>query len=71
MQGWQNPDVSCPYYKADSKQEIQCEGIESRSKIALRYERMAEKKRQIREYCCKNWRQCEISRMLTMLYDAE
>nr|DAY81966.1 MAG TPA: hypothetical protein [Caudoviricetes sp.] len=32
---------------------------------------MAEKKRQIREYCCKNWEKCEINRMLTMLYDAE
>jgi len=32
---------------------------------------MAEKKRQIREYCCRNWEMCEINRMLTTLYDAE
>ena len=71
MQGWQNPDVGCPFYKADNKWEIQCEGLENRSKIVLRYERMAEKKRQIREYCCRNWEMCEINRMLTMLYEAD
>lgn len=67
--GWQNPDAGCPYYLGDEKKEIQCEGLESRSKIALRYERQDEKRRQMREFCCKCWERCEIYRMLSAMYE--
>lgn len=57
-------DVLCPFYKNDGIQRIVCEGLVSDSSITLTYMNKVDCKRQKKVFCCKNYKKCEVYRML-------
>ena len=60
-------DVLCPFYKAEDKTKIYCEGVVENSSIHNAFSGGAEPYK--RSYCCKNWQSCLISRMLESKYE--
>lgn len=60
--GGQN--AKCPFYKSNNKYIISCEGLTDYSNITLNYRFFTDKKIQFDSFCCKNYQNCEIYRML-------
>ena len=51
--------VQCPYYICDDgKQTITCEGFIQGSSVIQRYKRIADRKQQMKLFCCKYFRNC-------------
>ena len=58
-------EVKCPFFKKDiNRRRIACEGLVDRSNIVLSYNYEKDFMCQMHNYCCKNYRMCEIYRML-------
>ena len=57
--------VQCPYYITDTKQTITCEGFIRGSSVIQRYNKIADRKQQMRIFCCKHYRNCELYRMIS------
>ena len=47
--------VQCPYYITDTKQTITCEGFIRGSSVIQRYNKIADRKQQMRIFCCKHY----------------
>lgn len=41
----------CPFYKSNSKLNINCEGVEETSKITVKFETLGERKKWAKKYC--------------------
>lgn len=58
--------VQCPYYICDDKKRtITCEGFIPGSSVIQRYKRFADQKQQLKLFCCKYYRNCELYRMIS------
>ena len=59
-------DVLCPFYRFDDckTKRIVCEGVVDRSTLAQTYLYKRGYEKQMRIFCCKNYKNCEIYRML-------
>lgn len=71
---YKKADVRCPFYRFDNGQrkKIACEGLTDSSVITLVYRKQSEYLTQINEFCCKNYTNCEIYRMLMQtMYEEE
>lgn len=64
--------VKCPFYKYDDgKKRITCEGLVDNSSLALIYRTKADYESQLMEYCCKDYKDCVIHRLLLRKYEDE
>ena len=57
--------VQCPYYITDTKQTITCEGFIRGSSVIQRYNKIADRKQQMKIFCCKHYKNCELYRMIS------
>ena len=57
--------VQCPYYICDTKQTITCEGFIRGSSVIQRYNKIADRKQQMKIFCCKYYKNCELYRMIS------
>jgi hypothetical protein len=65
-------DVGCPFYKYDDgRRRITCEGLVDESSVALIFNRRSDYELQIREFCCKYYKNCEIYRILMEKYEED
>lgn len=60
-------EAQCPFYKAEDKNIIYCEGVEETSSIHNAFPGSAAKYKQ--RYCCDDWQSCMIAAMLWSKYD--
>ena len=61
---WQM-EVGCPFYKYDDGRfRVTCEGVIDNSSTALIFHRKADFVKQMEVFCCENFTNCEIYRML-------
>ena len=61
--------VLCPFYKYDDgKRRITCEGIVEDSSLAITFRDKADFNTQVAIFCCKNYKNCEVFRMLEEKY---
>lgn len=60
-------EALCPFYKAEDKNMIYCEGVAENSSIHNAFSGSAARYK--REYCCKNWESCLIAGMLGSKYE--
>jgi len=51
--------VKCPHFRAHSKKEIHCDGVDYDSKIIWRYVDPERKHLQFVTFCCGRWQYCE------------
>ena len=71
---YRQADVGCPFYKYDdSKKRITCEGLigMENSSLELIYRRKSDFDRQMDNFCCKNYQQCKVYRILMEKYEEE
>ena len=62
----QDYGVQCPYYITDDgKRSITCEGFVPGSSVIQRYKRFADQKQQMKIFCCRYFRKCELYRMIS------
>lgn len=62
-------NVKCPYYLADSSQEIQCEGIFRNTVCKHRYKKAMDKASFFEKYCCSYaWTSCRMAALLNEKY---
>lgn len=68
---YRKSDVLCPFYRTDNNRTktVYCEGLVDLSGISLRYQRMEDYDIQMREFCCKHYRKCEIYEILMRKYE--
>lgn len=67
-------NVLCPFYRWDSskKKKIACEGLVNSSTVQLSYQEHDEFNKQMEIFCFKNYKKCEIYRMIYALkYEEE
>lgn len=60
-------EALCPFYKAEDKNIIYCEGVVPNSTIQNAFQGSAEKYKN--KYCCKDWQSCLIAQMLGTKYE--
>lgn len=60
-------EALCPFYRAEDKNIIYCEGVEETSSIHNAFPGSAAKYK--RRYCCDDWKSCRIANMLWSKYD--
>lgn len=60
-------EAQCPFYKAEDKNIIYCEGVEESSSIHNAFPGSAAKYKA--RYCCADWESCLIAKMLWSKYD--
>ena len=60
-----NLSVQCPYYICDDgKHSITCEGFVQGSNVIQRYRRSQDRHTQMKVFCCRYYRNCELYRMI-------
>lgn len=57
-------EVGCPFYKRSNSVVIRCEGIAWDGYTDLGFRTMREKDKQMRIFCCKHYRNCEVYRAI-------
>lgn len=63
-------DVECPFYRwDDGKRRVACEGPVEKSILTLTFATAGDQRIQVDTFCCGRYQNCEISRMLTELYE--
>lgn len=62
-------EAQCPFYRAEEKNVIFCEGVEDGSSIHNAF--AASAKSYKGRYCCAEWEKCKIARILWSKYDSE
>ena len=55
-------EAQCPFYRAEERNMIYCEGVEDNSSIHNAFAGSAEKYKT--RYCCGDWEKCRIAKML-------
>ena len=61
--------VGCPFYRSDDgRRRIICEGIVDGCSLSLTYQRKDEYEKQLRIFCCDQYKKCEVYRMLMDKY---
>lgn len=60
-------DAICPFYRAEEKRAIHCEGVEQNSAIHNAFAGSAEGYKA--RYCCTAWEECLIAKMLWSKYE--
>ncbi len=60
-------EAQCPFYRAEERNMIYCEGVEDNSSIHTAFAGSAEKYKT--RYCCGDWEKCRIAKMLWSKYD--
>lgn len=61
--------VLCPFYKRDDgRRRIVCEGIVEDSNVSLSYRYDKQFRQQMEIFCCKDYKKCEVYRMLMEKY---
>lgn len=70
---WKRVYVRCPFYLRDElkNRKISCEGVVEGSTLTTTYRRREDYLRRIDEYCCNQYKTCEIYRMLMDKYKEE
>lgn len=61
--------VRCPFFLHNGKRNVVCEGITDDSTLSLRFATEESRNEQKRIYCDKDYKRCEIYRMLLEKYD--
>lgn len=65
-------DVQCPFYKYDDgRRRITCEGLIDKSSLALIYLTRVDYDKQMDDFCCKQYKNCEVYRMLIQKYEED
>lgn len=59
--------VLCPFYKNDQEKSIVCEGVYSKC-IILSFGKKAKKDEHVKYYCARNFKECEIYKILEKKY---
>lgn len=62
--------VVCPYYRADERQLIYCEGVEQGTAIHLAFSTLPQLKEYKERYCKFCWADCLIAGMLNRKWEA-
>lgn len=60
-------EPQCPFYKAEDRDAIYCEGVTDNSTIRLSFSGSAAAYRE--EYCSQSWENCLIAKALWKKYD--
>ncbi|MGI5976171.1 MAG: hypothetical protein ACOX68_00545 [Candidatus Limivicinus sp.] len=60
-------EAQCPFYKAEDRNLIYCEGVEKNSSIHNAFSHSAAAYK--RHYCCGDWHSCLIAKMLWSKYE--
>lgn len=65
--------VECPFFKdiRSQKQRIVCEGVKKDTLITLSFGRKSSMQYYIEKYCCNNYKECRIAKMLYQKYNNE
>ena len=64
-------DVKCPFYQADEKQKIHCEGIEPNTRLHLAFATDPQLLAYRHQFCEGNYCKCLIAMMLMIKYKEE
>ena len=59
----------CPFYKHESRQVIYCEGVEDGTVLHLAFANPSDSLEYKKKYCRCDHNQCQISKMLKLLYN--
>lgn len=68
---YQSRYVLCPFYKADSKHALKCEGIVPRSSINITFDTDKKKSNYMKKMCCVDYKECRIAQALYKKYEGE
>ncbi|MBP3538710.1 MAG: hypothetical protein J6J62_02580 [Oscillospiraceae bacterium] len=60
-------EAQCPFYRAEERNVIYCEGVEKNSAIHNAFAGSAAEYK--KRYCCAEWDSCLIAKMLWSKYD--
>ena len=60
-------DVRCPFYRAEEKKVIHCEGVQENSAIHNAFSGTVDAYKA--RYCCDAWEECLIAKMLWSKYE--
>lgn len=61
-------NVRCPFYKSDEALRIKCEGLEDSSRLAVEFQKKAEKEQWQWRYCNTEWEQCKVCQIIEGKY---
>lgn len=65
---YRSVDVKCPFYIFSSTNRMKCEGVDKTNRIHLVFGDSERARDYLNRYCCKNYKQCRIYRMLDEKY---
>lgn len=60
-------EAQCPFYRAEDRNKIYCEGVEKGSSLHNAFDGSAASYKE--RYCCARWEDCLIAKMLWSKYD--
>lgn len=60
--------VKCPFFKGEEKNKIRCEGVQEGASCIQQYRKMEQKEKWMGRYCCENYKNCRIYKMLEKKY---
>ena len=60
-------DALCPFYRKESTMAVVCEGVTKDSRIRQEFRHGAANYKQ--SFCCADWKNCRVSRMLQEKYE--
>ena len=60
-------EAQCPFYKAEDRNIIYCEGVKENSSIHNAFAGNAAEYK--KEFCCGDWKNCLIAKALWSKYD--
>ena len=61
--------VQCPYYRKDTPQTVNCEGVVDGSGVRLGFSTLQQFRDYKAAFCRQCWQNCRIAQMLNNKYD--
>lgn len=71
MGSYFSSDILCPFYHDDDAQKIKCEGVVDGNTIHVTFGSSTKARQYKRDYCCKEYKECRIAKMLYAKYAEE
>ena len=63
--------ILCPFYHGDDAQKIKCEGVVDGNTLHVVFGSSTVARKYKRDYCCKEYKECRIAKMLYAKYAEE
>ena len=69
--GWTVAHLKCPFFLGETEKTVVCEGWLPHQKTEMRMSGKHEKREFMEQWCCENYQECEVYKLVMKKYEEE